>query len=110
MLQRHVDEWTFGEHTRDLSTKAGIEPVVVTDVQESTTREILAETLHLTIAQPDVPVSRDVKERVIPEPIVEQCHPRFALFDRERGPLGNRPEEIGGAGGIGVPGAAAIVL
>ena len=47
---------------------------------------------------------------IVPELLVHQRDARFGLVDVERRPLANRRQQVGKAGGIRVPIAAAVVL
>src|SRR5688572_29904150 len=102
MLQRYIHERALGKYARDLAAEAGVEPVVVADVQKAAAREILTETFHFPVAQLDVPMPGDVEERVIPQPLIEQCDARLATLDRQCRSLRDCLEKIRNARRVGV--------
>src|SRR5687767_1248187 len=110
MLQRYIHERALGKYARDLAAEAGVEPVVVADMQKPAAREILTEALGFPVAQLDVPVAGNVEERIVPQPIIEQRDARLTPFDGQGRPLRDCLEQIRNARRVGVPVAAAVIL
>ena len=50
-------------------------------MQEPAAQQILAQPVHLGIAEPDVAMAGDVEERVVPHPVIEQRNATFGLVD-----------------------------
>src|SRR5687768_9036268 len=110
MRERYVDERPIWKYARYLAPKGGVQSVVVADVEESTACQILAKPGHLDIAQLDVAVPGDVKERIVPELLVRQPHSRLGPLDRQRRALPYRGEEVGKTRRVRVPVTATVVL
>ena len=61
MRERDVHELAIGEYALDLTTEAGVDPVVVADMQKAAAEQILAEANDLLVAQPYVAVTGDME-------------------------------------------------
>ena len=58
--QRNVDELAIGKDALNLAPEAGVDSVIVTHVEETTAREIVAQSDDLVVTQADVAVTGDV--------------------------------------------------
>src|SRR5436190_9474067 len=110
MRQRNVDELAIGKDALHLAPEARVDAVVVAYVQEAAARQVLAQSNDFVIAQPDVAVTGDVQEWIVPQLVIHDPDSRLDLVDIERGSFVDCGEKIWQARWIRVPIAAAVVL
>ena len=79
-------------------------------MEKAAARHVLPQAPDFGVAELHVTVPRHVKERVVEERRIGEPDLGFRAFDGQRGPLGDRPDEVHQAGRIGVPVAAPFVL
>lgn len=108
--KRDIDKRPVGKYTLDFAPEAGIESIVVVDVQKSASREKLTEPDDLGFAKAYVSVTCNVQERIVPEPVIHERHASFRTINFECCTPGNSADEIGKTGWIRVPVSATIVL
>ena len=100
-----------GKSRRQLAADRGVHAVVVVGVEEPALLQIAAQRGEVAIAPADVAVARHIDVGHVPEVVVAERDDLLLRATRSRCGSGSHGvEQVGKAGGIGVPVAAAVVV